>query len=356
MLGWLKARLGGASAQAKEAAPEPAPATTVDVSAHLLEGAWALVDWHKLAADHADTRAAHGEAAFFTAATRSWMQHAATTFGEGYRVDEGPDYLLLCPYGAADAQPLLRIAQQQHARVAKVLGAQAQAPAPGKLPIVLLADLEAYYAYVAQYYPEGGEYGFSGGMFIDAGRPHIVSVVDRVDVFERVIAHELTHLALRHLHLPVWLDEGIAVNTEERLCGAVPSIYTLQEMRAKHLRYWNAERIQLLWSGDIFHASDEGQLLGYDLAKTVAMLMARQDFDAFTRFAEQAERADAGASAAQAQLGIPLEHFVAAILGDGDWSMRAGDAQAPMAARARGQCARTDGGRNTRPTTVRAYR
>jgi hypothetical protein len=293
-----------------------------------------VVDWTALAARHADTIAQHGEAAFFTAATRSWMQHAATAFGDGYRVDESDDFFLLSAFEPKDALPLLRITQQQHARVARVLDGLARPPAPGKLPLVLLASLEAYYPYVAQYDPDGGEYGFSGGMFIDAGRPHIVSVVERVDIFERVIAHELTHLALRHLHLPVWLDEGIAVNTEERLCGAVPSLYTLQEMREKHLRYWNAERIQLLWSGDIFHAPDDGQLLGYDLAKTLASLMARQDFAAFKRFAEQADRADAGADAARVQLGLPLEHCVAAILGDGDWSVRADGARAAAPAAA----------------------
>lgn len=256
------------------------------------------------------------------AGTRAWLSQLAAQFGEGYRIDESAGFLVLSAADPGDARALLKITQRAHTRVTRVLGALARPPAPGKLPVLLLDDLEAYYHYVAQFYPDGGEYGFSGGMFVDAGRPQIVSVVDRVDTCERVIAHELTHGSLRHLHLPNWLDEGIAVNTEERLCGVAPSVYTLQEMRARHLRYWNAERIQGLWSGDVFHASDEGQMLGYDLAKTITALMARQDFEAFVRFATEAEREDAGAAAAERELGTPLPAYVGAILGDGDWGVR----------------------------------
>ena len=32
--------------------------------------------------------------------------------------------------------------------------------------------------------------------------------------------HEMTHGSVAHLPLPLWLNEGLAVNTERRLAGA----------------------------------------------------------------------------------------------------------------------------------------
>lgn len=69
---------------------------------------------------------------------------------------------------------------------------------------------------------------------------------------EPVIAHEMTHSALSHLALPRWLDEGLAVDTEQRLTGVRPLIYTPQELRIKHLQFWGRDEVQEFWFGETF--------------------------------------------------------------------------------------------------------
>lgn len=257
--------------------------------------------------------------AFHTAAAQAWLQRLCLRLAPGYRIDEGQRALLLSPENLGDARLLLKIADDTLRRVPEVLQRLARQPALGKLPIVLMASEEEYLHYVSRLHPDGGEYGVSGGMFTEAGRPHIVTAAHRFDLFERVLAHEVAHLCLRTLRLPLWLDEGIAVHAEEQLLGPAPSLYRPKQLQAMHARYWTAERMQALWQGRIFHAPDDGQLLGYDLARQIVALMSRPDFDTFARFAERARRDDAGAAAARAVLGTPLQHYVAAIVGEGDW-------------------------------------
>jgi len=138
-------------------------------------------------------------------------------------------------------------------------------------------------------------------------------------VMEPTIAHELTHCLLQHLPLPAWLNEGTAVNTEQRLCPrAAQPLYTPVEMREKHLKFWNESTIQEFWSGKSWLRPDEANELSYDLARTFALL-AGEDFDAFRAFANVADAADAGNAAAIRHLGYPVANLAEAVLGDGPW-------------------------------------
>jgi hypothetical protein len=198
-------------------------------------------------------------------------------------------------------------------RICSVLQDMASFPANEKCIVVIFDSEEDYYRYISIYYPELGEFATSGGMFIDNGCAHFVAVYADLSIIEPVIAHEMTHLALSHHKLPKWLDEGIAVNTEQRLTGAKSFIYTPKELHQKHLRFWNAEIIQEFWSGKSFDRTDDGNLLSYELARIIVEQLAKQ-WGSFSHFVKSARRQDAGAEAARAELAIDIGAFAAALL------------------------------------------
>jgi hypothetical protein len=194
-------------------------------------------------------------------------------------------------------------------RVARTLGALANFPAGLKSIVLVLDDEDAYYRYVSMFDPSEGEFALSGGSFINMSCPHFVVRRDNLSAVEPVIAHELTHSALAHLELPLWIDEGLAVNTEHRTAGAHRGLHTAKQLHAKHVAFWNDELIQQFWSGASFRRTDDGNMLSYDLARIMVAQMGRR-WPAFERFAQGARRADAGASAARAHLELDLGTYV----------------------------------------------
>ena len=139
--------------------------------------------------------------------------------------------------------------------------------------LIVFSDQDAYYRYVSHAYPDDGEFAFSSGMFLHAGCPHFVTVHDdETHAVERVIAHEMTHASVAHLSIPLWLNEGLAVNMEDRLMGRLPKLFTPAELRHKHLAFWSRDTIQEFWSGRSFGRPDDGNMLSYDLAQILARM------------------------------------------------------------------------------------
>src|SRR5688572_17624715 len=156
-------------------------------------------------------------------------------------------------------------------------------------------------------------------MFLQHGYGHFVFVDDQMPVMEPTIAHELTHCLLQHLPLPAWLNEGIAVNTEHRLCPPPGRpLHTPEEMHDKHVSFWNEKAIQEFWSGKSWLRPGEANMLSYDLARHFVSMIAR-DYDAFRAFVNTANTADSGDAAALEHLGYPIGHLAEAVLGTGTW-------------------------------------
>jgi hypothetical protein len=260
---------------------------------------------------------------FLTAAAGRWLQAMAARLGDDYRVHESADFLLLSPLGDRPVELFLQFCQSVRRRIARNLDGIAVARADGKHAVLVFADEDAYYDYIAHYYPDdGGEYAMSAGMFVHAGYGHFVLPENEMTHMQPVIAHELTHCMLSHLPIPAWLNEGLAVNTEH---GFFPqygdprfSLYRPEEIAAKHAAFWNPDTIQGFWSGKSFLRTDEGNLLSYDLAKRVVARAARAG-DAFRAFVLAADGDDGGQAASIERLGCPLERLVVPMLGDGDW-------------------------------------
>ncbi|MGE3431236.1 MAG: hypothetical protein AB7I22_09535 [Ramlibacter sp.] len=209
-------------------------------------------------------------------------------------------------------------------RIVQVLDGVAAVPEWGYDILIVFDDDEAYYCYVAHYYPDAGEFAASSGMYINAGCGHFVTVKADLRAIEPVIAHELTHACLSHLPIPAWLNEGLAVNTELPLCPPAQAPANPLQMHARHLKFWGVEEIQEFWSGKSFLRNDEGNELSYDLARVLVSQFAA-DWETFRPFALAADLADGGASAATQNLGIDLGAAVCAVLerqADPAWAPR----------------------------------
>jgi hypothetical protein len=130
---------------------------------------------------------------------------------------------------------------------------------------------------------------------------------------EATIAHEMTHSCLEHLPLPLWLNEGLAVNTEERLTGVKPSLLTPDRLHDKLRRFWSVVSIQEFWSGRSFDRPGDSNQLSYALARIIVEQLAK-DWGPFREFVLRADRADAGAAAARECLGLDLGSIVTVLL------------------------------------------
>lgn len=280
-----------------------------------------VFDWQAVAA-WLDQLPAEDRADARDQARRAWLLHLRDALGGSFYLHESEHAYVLSSLEPNVALATAAYVATTRKRVGRVLEGIAHFEPGEKSILLVMEDEEAYYHYVAGYYPASGEFAFSSGVFINAGCPHFVVPRASLGAIEPVIAHELTHSAVHHLRLPLWVDEGLAVNTEQRLVGTPPSLYSLGEMRRKHLAFWGAQEIQEFWSGRSFRRADDGNMLSYDLARILVAQMGR-DWAAFSRFAASARRDDAGLAAARAALGVDLPAFVCGVLDhdpDPDWA------------------------------------
>lgn len=283
------------------------------LAAHLHDvGGLPMVDWAAVAS-WADAGDAPVQAA--DAVRRAWLLHLRDALGDGHWVHESPQALILSPLGRGEAEATARYIATARQRVARVLGELARFPDGERSVVVVFDDEATYYHYVSAFQGEGGDFSFSGGMFIDAGCPHFVTVRADLSMLEPVIAHELTHAALAHLQLPLWLDEGLAVNTERRVATVPPPRHTPRELDAMHRCFWGDAEIQQFWTGASFQRPDDGNLLSYELARILVEQFSRDNWAPFARFVAEADRDDAGAAAARDHLGVDLGAAAAALLG-----------------------------------------
>ncbi len=269
-------------------------------------------DWKAVASSVA-TLPSEQQTAAWSSCSRAWLLELKDALGSQYRLDEEKKTLLLSSLEPPLARVTLEFVERTSTRIVRLLDGVAAAPEKGRSILIVFDDEESYYNYVSYYYPERGEFALSGGMYIDSGLGHFVTVKSDLRSVEPVIAHEMTHASVSRLPLPLWLNEGLAVNTERALASSGRALRTPEEMRRKHLAFWGVPEIQQFWSGKSFSRSDDGNELSYDLARIMVEQMAK-DWPAFRAFALAANRADSGAEAAHAHLGVDLGSYVCALL------------------------------------------
>jgi hypothetical protein len=260
---------------------------------------------------------------FWSSAAFTWLKALQVKLGDGYEIAESEQFMLFGALSQRTQQLALDYAEKTRMRVLNVLDGVASDDGYGKFVMLVLRDYDTYYEYIANYYsdvPDSEELALSSGMYINYGYGHFVFVEEDLDRVEPVIAHELTHGLLAHLPLPAWVNEGIAVSTERRLCPRSRSDMTPFELQSQFSTFWNSATIQEFWSGKSWLRPDEGNSLSYELATTLVSLAAKDDWQRFARFVNAAAMSDAGDGAAREHLGLTLSELAAAVLGPGDWS------------------------------------
>jgi hypothetical protein len=244
---------------------------------------------------------------------RTWLEHLQAALGSNYHLREQGTAMLLSTLEGNVATAALTFMNKTLHRVEGILVGVAQVPQWGHDILVVFDDDDAYYKYIAHYYPEAGEFASSSGMYINAGCGHFATVKSDLRSIEPVIAHEMTHACLSHLPIPAWLNEGIAVSIEHRLCPPNSAAAAPRQMHARHCQFWGPTEAQQFWSGKSFLRPDEANELSYDLARIIVSQFG-SDWDRFRLFVLSANIDDAGESAANQYLGVSLGEVLGALL------------------------------------------
>lgn len=312
-----------ASSSANPASSPPAKVSApgvddFDLIASLVDAnGYPVLDWAAAQAWVHRIAPGDAQASAWGACELAWLEHFRAALGDAYRIDHQGSAVLLSTLDRKVASATLSFVNKTLQRVTRVLDGVANMHEFGKDILVVFDDDETYYRYVAHYYPEAGEFAGSGGMFIHSGCGHFATVKADLRSIEPVIAHELTHSCLSHLPIPAWLNEGLAVNTEHRLCPPSADVFgsrpSPQQMHSRHQKFWGTCEIQEFWSGKSFLRADEGNELSYDLARILVSQFA-SEWKQFRAFVLAANMADGGASAAVEHLGVEIGEAAAALL------------------------------------------
>ena len=271
----------------------------------------AISQWLTSIPDEADKAQAWGRCEI------AWLQRLQTTLGDGFKLRTADDVALLSSQDHAAAMATLAHVSRSRRRILHTLKGIADLPRGGYDILVVFDDQDTYYRYASSHYPDEGEFALSSGMYLSYGVGHFIMVKDALETIEPVIVHELTHSCLSHLPIPLWLNEGLAVNTEDRFYpnahGAHRGGHDAVLQHRRHKAFWRTQEIQQFWSGDSFARTDEGRDLSYHLASILTAQLAA-DWASFASFANGANQEDGGAQAAQVHLGLSLGRAVCALL------------------------------------------
>jgi hypothetical protein len=251
-------------------------------------------------------------------AARSWLATTLEHLPSEYRIIESANFLLLSAQDARYVELLSSFLERSLTTIVANLDQIALDEGNGKHVVLVFDNHDTYYQYMSYFYPEDSESILSSGVFLNTEYGHFTFPFLEMSEAEATAAHELTHACLRHLPIPLWLNEGFAVTMEDDICGSQP-LQMEQERLEEHRNFWNAETIQEFWSGYSFNRTDEGSNLSYELARYCLRALAH-DYDAFARFANLANYDDGGEAAAIEVFEGSLGGLIYQFFGDGDWS------------------------------------
>jgi hypothetical protein len=262
----------------------------------------------------------------YTSAAREWFQELHARLGDGYALLESPHFLLLSRHATSASTNLIRFLEHARGEILdRRLKGIAQKHGYGKHAAIVLADLETYHGYIDPFYPEG-EFPRSAGVFLPKGYGHFVTYGREMSPIEATLAHELTHVCLSHLDLPLWLNEGLAMSLERTLAGTAP-IQVDAEAMDEHRYLWSKDWIQAFWIGS---ANDDVELTQafYHLAELLVRALS-SDFPRFREFVRSASWSDGGESASHAVYGRSLGRLIEQFLGPGEWDPKPESWKAP---------------------------
>jgi len=241
-----------------------------------------------------------------------WLVQLQGELGGDYRLRTSRHFAFLSSLDKNMSQRLLNFSEGAITSIRESLGQVAWGSRAGVHVVILFAEEDDYYQYIADFYREGTHVK-SAGIHINTGYPHIALIFDSELRAAQTIIHELAHHCLNHL--PSY--QGAASAYWGMVSGwKSPVIWA--ELAEKHHEFWNEEQIQHFWAGTSFHEPGDAVQLSYSLAEILVNLLAknREDFLAFIRCAR---REDAGQTAALDCLGTCLGDAAGTFLGEGNW-------------------------------------
>ena len=256
--------------------------------------------------------------AAWTEAARQWVMQLQSDLGGDYRVKDSPQFILLTALDSKKSGEILVFAENTLDEICAGLKDAAWKPERGKHVILLFLEKDDYYQYVSYFYRDG-THPTSGGCLIHRGYVHIAAPYEPFGL-RSMLAHELTHNCVVHLKLPLWLNEGLARMSERTVAGARGPLLDY-DLKERHLAFWNPETIQEFWAGISFQKPGDSNELSYGLAEIVLNLLLEQRGD-WGAFLKEAQRDDAGQTAAMDCLGADLGNVMSTFLGEGDWRPR----------------------------------
>jgi len=282
-----------------------------------IQGGFPRPDWDAIA-KLVDSQPEAERNQLWTGWARKWVEATALQLGEQYRVSETDNFIVLSAQDDGYVNLLSRFLERTLGKILAILDGIALDDGYGKNVVLIFDEQDPYYQYMSYFYPDEGEFILSSGVFLNSEYGHFSFPFLDMSTAEATSAHEMTHACLRHLPIPLWLNEGFAVTMEDEICGYQP-VQMDSERLSKHASFWNAETIQEFWSGYSFNRTDEGSDLSYELARFCVRSLAH-DFDVFVRFANSASFEDGGESAALEAFEGSLGGLIHQFFGDGDWS------------------------------------
>lgn len=250
-------------------------------------------------------------------ACQNWLNQLKGSLASSYRIHETDNFSILSDEDDRYLELFSNFLENKLNRILKTLSGIASDEGYGKHVALIFKDVDQYYHYIDLYYPDEGDFAPNSGVHINDGYGHFAFPTQDLYIAEPIAVHELTHACLAHLHIPTWLNEGIAVTMEETLSDSHHNFMTSSIMR-RHQRFWSEESIQRFWRGESFHELGDGQELSYSLAYILVRNISK-DYDIFQKFVNDAFYYDSGESSALRHLGISLAQLIEGLFGAGSW-------------------------------------
>jgi hypothetical protein len=259
----------------------------------------------------------------WTDLARQWLTLTNEVFNNEYTMAETKHFVLLGWAADTPLAALGRFAELCRSELLSRLPGLANFDTPGKTPVLVFSGQDAYYTHIVDYHPDG-EYGVSMGMHFRTRYAHVaMSRLWQLEPFP-TLAHELTHAALHHLQMPLWLEEGLTQLFEHDVAGT-PFILDPKQV-GEQKAFWRSEGLEPFWSGTGFSSPGDLQKYSYQLAEILLRLLMFDysprwlgfDRSAVVRlmnFLREAHRDDAGAASAQKHLNLSLTDIAAKSLG-----------------------------------------
>lgn len=299
------------------------PATIPD--AWPISGDFTLPDWDAIG-EWVDKEFQESQFdAAYSILCRYWMEQLRAQLGGEYHVVESKNFYLLTAQSAALAQAALRTLEYTRTEILREWKGVASDAGYGPHMAIMFDEVDDYYDYIGQYYPNvESQFAGSSGMMLNRGYSHIAIADSDLRMCASTLFHEMTHVLVAHLPLPLWINEGLATSSERVLSGNREPLLD-ERLAKKHHWYWNEHNIQEFWSGEGFSKTGQSQRLSYNLAEILANHM--RDLPGFRDFVLNATWEDAGEAAAQKYLGGSVGDIAAIFLGDGFWDVNWDDAE-----------------------------